>query len=111
MRKSDDYKEILDVDALVAVRKKSDTLYNALKSACMKRGYMEICRFTKKMTMKESGDNRKVILDPSLDETMNNKLAKLIFRMANSTKTALDMYNLFFVCDNMEINASNATEE
>ena len=101
MRKSDEFNERLSVEDLVALQKKNAEIYTALKSHCMKKGYIEICRFTKKVTSKESGDNRKVILDNSLDEASNRKLAKLVFRVANSVQTALDMYYLFHLCDSI----------
>lgn len=99
MRKSDEFKETISVEDLVLLQKKSAVLYSALRDVCMLRGFAELLRFTKKLTHRESGDNRKVILNASLDEAANRKLIKCVFKVINSCETATDMYRLFYLCD------------
>jgi hypothetical protein len=97
MRIGKEMEKKLAPDELFTLKSENRTVYDALLYVCMNRGYADIVRFAKRMT-KES-DNRKIMVLSSLNEADNAKLAKYMVRIGLHTASAIDMFELFFLCD------------
>lgn len=98
MRKTEELTKNIGVEELVALATKQPVMYAALKHYCINRGYAEIKRFAKRV-LNMSG-SRTYIMDEALPEKDNAKLAAYVIRIVSSTTVAVDMYNLFRLCDN-----------
>ncbi len=102
MRQTNDMDKPVTVDELITLKENDKTVYDALLHVCMSRGYAEIIRFANRV--KKVSDSRKIIMVPSLSESDNTKVARLVCRIGAYTATAADMYNLFHLCDTVSEN-------
>lgn len=97
MKTNDNAYVKMTVEELFSLKSGNKALYDALKYVCLNRGFADVCRFANRIVKNDAGYDR-VIVD-TLSAGDNKKLAKYLVRIGLNTETAIDMYDLFYMCD------------
>ena len=106
MKKTEEMSRSIGVEELADIARKQPEIYAALKHYCMNRGFAELRRYAKRVTNMAGG--KAPFVSNTLGEKQNTKLVVLVLRISETAKSAVDMYELFHLCDNATVNPGEA---
>ncbi len=108
MKKTEEMNRPIGVEELVDIARKQPEIYAVLKHYCMNRGFAELRRYAKRVTNMTGG--KVPFVNNTLSEKQNAKLVVLVLCVSETVKSAVDMYELFHLCDNATVNPGEAED-